>query len=226
MHPELNAMSKRNKGRFIVFEGADGSGKTTHAKLLFGYLKKKKIPSAYISFPRYKESVWGAVVRRYLDGDFGRLDARLASMLYAGDRFSAAGEIREWINAGKVVVCDRYVASSVAHQGAKMKSESERAKFIKWLEDLEYGENGIPKEDLVIFLDMPLGFCLKLMRGRKLDIHEADRDHLKNAIAIYRSFAMSRKYWQAVNPVEGGRLFSVGAVHKKVLAVLKKKKII
>lgn len=214
------------KGKFIVFEGADGSGKTTHAKLLFEHLKKTKAPAAYISFPRYKDSVWGAMVRRYLDGDFGKLDARLASMLYAGDRFSAASEIRDWLGAGKIVVCDRYVASSVAHQGGKIKSQSERAKFIKWLEDLEYGENRIPKEDLVIFLDMPLEFCLRLMRGRKLDIHEADQDHLKNAIAIYRSFAKSRKYWQAVNPVEGGRLLSVGEVHKKVLETLKQRKVL
>ncbi len=226
-------MSRRNKGKFIhrkapliVFEGADGSGKTTHAKLLFEYLKKNKIPSAYVSFPRYKDSIWGAMVRRYLDGDFGKLDARLASMLYAGDRSSAASVIRNWLDAGKIVVCDRYVASSVAHQGGKIKSTSERAKFIRWLEELEYEENGIPKEDLVIFLDMPLGFCLKLMRGRKLDIHEADCDHLKNAITIYRSFAKERKYWQAVDPVEGGRLLSVGEVHKKVLKALEQKKIV
>lgn len=219
-------MLRRNKGKFIVFEGADGSGKTTHAKLLFEHLKKNKVPTAYISFPRYKDSIWGAMVRRYLDGDFGKLDARLASMLYAGDRFSAASEIRSWISAGKIVVCDRYVASSIAHQGSKIRGTSDKSRFISWLEELEYGENGIPKEDLVIFLDMPLEFCLKLMRGRKLDIHEADQNHLKNAIAIYRSFAKSRKYWQAVDPVEGGRLLSVGEVHEKVLKVLEQKKIV
>lgn len=214
------------KGKFIVFEGADGSGKTTHAKLLFLNLKKNKIPAAYISFPRYKDSVWGSMVRRYLDGDFGKLDARLASMLYAGDRFSAASEISAWLDAGKIVVCDRYVASSVAHQGGKIKSPSERSKFIKWLEELEYRENGIPKEDLVIFLDMPIEFCMKLMRGRKLDIHEADQNHLKNAIAIYRSFAKQRKHWQAVYPIEKGELLSVGEVHRKILKVLEQKKIV
>lgn len=217
-------IGNKSAGKFIVFEGADGSGKTTQAKLLFSYLKSKKIPTVYVSFPRYKESMWGAMVRRYLDGDFGKLDGYLASMLYAGDRFSAAGQIRKWIGEGKIVVCDRYVASSVAHQGGKIKSQSQKSKFIEWLENLEYVENGIPKEDLVIFLDMPLEFSLKLMKGRKLDIHEADKNHLKNAIAIYESFAKKKKHWITIKPVEGGKLSSVEEVHEKILVVLKKKK--
>lgn len=220
-------MIKRKRlGRFIVFEGSDGSGKTTQAKLLFNYLKSRKIPTAYISFPRYADSAWGAMVRRYLDGDFGILDPYLAAILYAGDRASAANLIRDWIEAEKIVVCDRYVASSVAHLGAKIRKETDRKNFVKWLEGLEYGENKIPREDLVVFLDMPREYSVKLMAKRKLDIHEADKERLKNAIAIYQSFARQRKYWLIINAVEDGRLFSVEEVSKKVLDVLKKRKIL
>jgi len=220
------AKATKDKGRLIVFEGADGSGKTTHAKLLFAYFQKKKIPSAYISFPRYKDSVWGAMVRRYLDGDFGRLDPYLASMLYAGDRFSAAEQIRKWMDEGKIVVSDRYIASNIGHQAGKFEKIAERRKFIKWLETLEYGENKIPREDVVIFLDLPLEFSLKLMKGRVLDIHEADKNHQKNAIGVYKSFAKSRRNWRIVEIVEKNELLSIGDVHEKVLGVLRREKII
>jgi len=216
----------RPKASLIVFEGSDGSGKTTQAKLLHKYLVSKKIPVAYISFPRYTDSIWGAIVRRYLDGDFGKLDPYLASMLYAGDRASAGKLIAGWLASGKIVVCDRYVASSVAHQGAKIKSDVARRKFAGWLEDLEYRENAIPVEDVVILLDVPRKFAVGLMAKRKLDIHEADRNHLKNAIAIYESFAATKKNWVKIIPVVGDKLQTIAEVHEKVIEILKKKKIL
>lgn len=214
------------KGKFIVFEGPDGSGKTTQAKLLYDYLGKSKIPAAYISFPRYKDSAWGAMVRRYLDGDFGKLDSYLASLLYAGDRFSASGDIRNWLDGGKIVVCDRYVASNIGHQAGKFKKLSEQNNFIKWLENLEYRENKIPREDLVIFLNLPVGTSLKLMSPRQsLDIHESDKAHQVAAYKVYSRIS-KRKYWIKLNNMEKGKLLSAGNVHKKVLALLKMKKII
>lgn len=214
------------KGKFIVFEGPDGSGKTTQAKLLYEYLKKAKIPAAYISFPRYKDSAWGAMVRRYLDGDFGKLDSYLASLLYAGDRFSASGDIRNWLDEGKIVVCDRYVASSIGHQAAKIGNKVQREKFINWLENLEYVENGIPHEDLVIFLSIPVSFSQQLMKSRKLDIHEKDKAHLKSALAVYESIAKARKYWVRVDNVERGKLLVPKEVHSKAVEVLKRKNFI
>ncbi len=217
----------RRKASLIVFEGSDGSGKTTQAKLLVSYLVKNKIPYKHISFPRYTDSLWGAMVRRYLNGDFGKLDSYLASVLYAGDRFSAAPEIRKWLSEGKLVVCDRYVASSIGHQAGKIESASDQNKFINWLEKLEYEENGIPREDLVIYLSVPVEVSRKLMSTRKkLDIHESEKKHLEHAFGVYGRIAKSRKYWQTIDCAKNGELLKPLEVHEKIVSMLIKKKII
>lgn len=217
------------KGKLIVFEGADGSGKATQARLLLQFLKDKQIPTEFISFPRYKESLWGRMVRRYLDGEFGevgQVDPYLASVLYAGDRMSASTQIGKWLDEGKIVICDRYVGSNIAHQAAKIASQSEKSKFVEWLEKLEYGENKIPKEDLVIFLSVPVEVSQKLISDRKLDIHEANVNYLKEVIGVYEELAQSRKNWVRVECVENGKLLSPAAIHQKVLGMLKQKKLI
>ena len=217
------------RGELIVFEGADGSGKATQSKLLLKFLKKKRIPCEYISFPRYKSSLWGEMVRRYLDGEFGKVDEvspYLASVLYAGDRMSASAQIRKWLGEGKIVICDRYVGSNIAHMMAKLQTSNSKLQFIKWLEEFEYGENKIPKEDLVFFLDVPVEISQKLMDDRKLDIHERNVDYLKKVTQEYESLARERKNWVRVECVENGRLMSPEAIHQKVLETLKQRKIL
>ena len=211
------------KGKLIVFEGIDGSGKATQAKLFFEFFKDKKIPAEQISFPRYEKSLWGEMVRRYLDGEFGKVDEvspYLASVLYAGDRMSASAQIRKWLSKGKMVICDRYVGSNIAHMTAKLQTSSSKLQFIKWLEEFEYGENKIPKEDLVIFLSVPVEVSQKLMDDRKLDIHERDASYLKRVVKEYESLARERKNWVKVECVENGKLLLPETIHQKVLEVL------
>lgn len=216
--------AKPMRGKLIVFEGSDGTGKTTHAKLLVSHLDKNKKNSAVlISFPRY-EKEWGKLVRSYLNGEFGKLDEvdpRLASVLYAGDRLAVKDEIQKLLMQGKIVVCDRYAASNIAHQAAKFKL-NQRKKFIKWLSDLEFMENKIPKEDLVILLTAPYSVSQKLMGNRKKDIHESNEKYLKEVINIFETLS-KKKNWVKVESVEGGRLLTVKQVHEKVIAVLKKR---
>ena len=211
------------RGKLIVFEGADGSGKTTQSKLLVEYLAKNKIPIEYISFPRYEQSLWGKMVRRFLDGDFGKIDEvdpYFASVLYAGDRFSAADKMKKWINDGKIIVCNRYMGSNIGHMAAKIKSQSEKSKYIKWLEKLEYGENGIPREDLVIFLHVPADVSRKLMKDRKLDIHEENLEYLSKVIKVYEMMARTRKNWTMVDCTGGGKILPFQEIHEQVLEVL------
>lgn len=226
--PYFALQSRAARGRLIVFEGSDGSGKATQATLLAKYFSNKKIPSAFVSFPRY-ESAWGQIIRHYLSGEFGKLDEvspRLGAMLYAGDRLSFKEKLREWLASGKLVVCDRYVGSNIAHMGAKIKDKGLRIKFIKWLQNLEYEENKIPREDLVIFLSVPTSVSQKLMRARKLDIHEKDIKYLNKVSGVFESLAKSKKNWQKIECTKGHKLITPLEIHKRVLKVLSKRGIV
>ena len=207
------------KGKFIVFEGADGTGKTTQAKLLFNYLKKSKRDVVFFSFPNY-QSAWGKMVRRYLDGEFGdvgEVSPYLASMLYAGDRLLESPRIRKWLKDGKTIICDRYMASNIAHQAAKIKDQKLKIKYIKWLEDLEYGENKIPKPDLVILLTIPQNIAQKFMRRRIRDIHEKNLAYQKRVASAFFDLAGANKNWVVVSNTKDGRLKKIDEVHKEIV---------
>ena len=146
------------KGKLIVVEGLDGSGKSTQAPLLAQTLEKRGIACRSISFPDYDDPS-STLVRMYLAGEFGseagEVNAYAASTFYAVDRFAAyARHWREDYLVGKVVVAARYTTSNAIHQMSKL-PESEWEDFLGWLEDLEYRRMQIPHPDLVLYLDMP-----------------------------------------------------------------------
>ena len=227
------------KGKLIVFEGIDGSGKTTICRLLLNYFKKQKINYAHYSFPRY-DSPWGKMVRRYLGGEFGSVgavDPYIASVLYAGDRFDASRNIRADLDKGKIVVCDRYVASNVAHQAAKLITHHSRQRrgspeaaslitFINWIEEFEYANNKIPREGLVILLSVAPAISQRLMNKKKKDIHEKDKDYLKDVWRVFEDLAKSKSNWGKVDCVRGGKLRKPEDIHKEVLQILKERHIL
>jgi dTMP kinase len=177
------------RGKLIVFEGTDFSGKSTQIKLLIEKLKKEGISSLTIHFPNYQTPT-GKVVKRYLDSEFGSansIDPRIASILYAEDRFASKPAIEDALKKFDVVILDRYVESNMGHQGGKIKDKVEREKFFKWLEEIEYGTFSLPKPDAILFLHMPciVGMELKKERAGKEDGHESDIEHLKNAEKSY-----------------------------------------
>ena len=217
-------MAKR--GKLIVFEGIDGSGKTTQSTMLLKHLQSKKIPSAYISFPRYEDSMWAQMVKKFLSGQLGNLDPYTASMLYAGDRMSASDEINQWLSVGKIVVCNRYVGSNIGHMSAKLKTSAERKKYILWLEKLEYSENNIPREDLNVLLQVPVTETKRLMGGRQLDIHERDSAYQREVYKVYDEFSKSRKNWTRVDCTKNGMFLTPDEIHKKILTVLSAKDIL
>src|SRR3989338_976953 len=130
------------KGTLIVIDGTDGSGKATQTELLVKRLIQTGLKVRKIDFPQYTQNMFGRLIRECLDGkhgDFIAMDPRIASTLYAVDRFESAKEIMAWIDEGYVVVTDRYVSANQIHQGGKIKDDILRKEFIEWLETMEFG---------------------------------------------------------------------------------------
>lgn len=206
-------------GKLIVIDGIDGSGKATQVELLKKYFDQKGMPYFGISFPRYDDNVYGDLVRRYLLGEFGKLDEvdpHLAASLYAGDRSLAKKEITNALNSGKVVIADRYVSSSKAHLSANL-PETEREEFVKWVDKLEYESNGMPREDLTIFLNV------SAQKGKELsgaqDIHEDNLKHLEEASKIYQKLARGND-WKVIECMDGGNLRTPEDIHQEIVQTL------
>lgn len=183
----------------IVIEGLDGSGKSTQVRKLRWYLENLPQPLEYIHFPRYDAPVYGELISRFLRGDFGsnaQVHPQLVALLFAEDRHGAAPDIRRILREGGNVLLDRYVYSNIAYQCAKLPNPDDAEELREWICNTEYGNFELPRPDLNIFLDVPIGFVeKKLSSARKggdrdyleghEDIHEADIEFQKKVRAVY-----------------------------------------
>lgn len=180
------------KGKLIVLEGIDGSGKSSQYRKICDKLKRDGISFHHIVFPRYEKDS-SSLIRMYLGGEFGSkpedVNAYTASTFYAVDRFASFKEDWGKIYAnGGLIIADRYTTSNAVHQGSKL-PEEERAEFYSWLEDLEYNKMQLPKPDLVIYLDVDLETSMRRTRKRRErtgaseDIHEVNPSYLQNCIS-------------------------------------------
>lgn len=216
-------------GKLIVFEGTDGSGKSTQFELLAKRLEAEQIGFQRLRFPQYEEPS-SALIRMYLGGAFGddpeAVNAYAASTFYAVDRYASYQRVwKDYYQGGGFVVSDRYTTSNAVHQGSKV-PEGERADFFRWLYDLEYDRMGLPRPDLVVLLDMPVELSEQLMRKREqstgthADIHERDEDYLKKCrdVALHAA-----KYygWRTVSCAKDGAIRGVEDIHEEVYAIVK-----
>ncbi len=179
------------KGKLIVLEGIDGSGKSANYRRLCMKLDRDGIPYRQIVFPRYNcES--SALIRMYLNGEFGShpddVNAYTASTFYAVDRYASyRSDWGEFYENGGLILSDRYTTSNAVHQGSKLKPE-ERLAYFSWLADLEYEKMGLPRPDAVIYLDVDIETSVMRMRRREAknnthaDIHEKDLNYLKRCL--------------------------------------------
>ena len=186
-------------GAFVTIEGIDGSGKGTQASLLVRAAAHHGLSVSLFSFPLYDGNPFSIAIGDYLNGVFGSVDevhAELAGLLYACDRFHARPLLEQAIAEHDLVVCDRYVASNLAHQGAKLTGR-DRERLIDWLSAVEFGEFTLPRPDLVLLLDLPPAMAQALV-GRKAarsytampaDIHEGAGEHLATARDVYLDLA-------------------------------------
>jgi len=216
---------KKRKGKLIVIDGGDGSGKTTQAQLLVTYLKSKKIPVKYVDFPQYYKSFHGKTVAKFLKGEFGKIDEvspYLASLAYALDRASIKREMDDFLAKGGYIVANRYATSSMAHQAAKCKTEKEQGEFLKWIYDLEYKVHKIPKEDLVIYLHVPYSYAAELTKKRALqngieqDIAEKNLEHQKKSEQMYIFLAQKYHYWKTIECFQSGVMMERSEIQEKV----------
>lgn len=212
-----------NKSNLIVIDGIDGAGKTTQVNLLSEYLKSKNIPFEIINFPRYEDNLYGKFIRRYLEGEFGsinQVNPYLIALAYAGDRALAKPLIESWLNSGKLVIANRYVSASKAHLSANL-PEEKRKDFMKWLDELEYQTNKIPKEDLIIILNVDPKTGQENVKGEHKDIHEQNIKHLKEAANIFLEITKAEENWQVVECMENENMKSKEEISKLIVETLK-----
>jgi len=211
------------RGKIIVIEGTDGSGKRTQAKLLYERLVSEKIPCKMMSFPRYDTPTGRIISECYLGKEKSswfhnppKLDPKISSLLYAADRLAAKDEIEQTIHLGINLILDRYIESNMAHQGGKLPS-MEREKFFKFIENLEYGLLEMQKPDVVVFLHMPTKFAneLREKRGEDPDAHESDLNHLLNAEQAYLELAKNPN-WIKINCVSENKIKTPDEIHMEI----------
>jgi dTMP kinase len=222
------------KGKIIVFEGIDGSGKQTQANELKKRLEEEGCDCELLHFPRYEETFFGREVARYLNGVYGGLNdlhPKLAAMLYAGDRFEKREFIADRLRRGTILIFDRYVSSNIAHQSAKLPA-SQYAEFKQWIETLEYSVYRLPRPDLTLFLDLPPELSQELILNKekrsytdkKQDIHEEDRAYLQAVYETYRRLSREER-WAHIRCHENGAVLPVAriaeAVSRAVFAFLR-----
>ena len=219
----------------VVLEGLDGAGKSTQVKKLREYLESIFGSLEYIHFPRYDAPVYGELISRFLRGDFGSNEAvhpQLVALLFAEDRHGAAPGMKKVLASGGTVLLDRYVYSNIAYQCAKLKDTEEASDLREWILNTEYGDFDLPRPDLNIFLDVPIGFVeskLKSQRGGTdreyleggQDIHEADIEFQKRVRDIYRKQCeIDPKFIRIDCSDENGNMLPPGAIFDKIKTVV------
>lgn len=222
----------------IAIEGIDGTGKGTQARMLVDALKGRGRRVELFSFPAYADTLAGSLIGAYLNGDMGEprtIDSRLTAVLFALDRFEVKERMERARRSGAIVLCDRYVGSNLAHQSARTAPKGRKA-LRQLVDRLEYGVFGLPRPDLVVLLDMPDSLAQerilqKAARGytqKALDAHEADRAHLRAALAEYRLQARANPdSWvvvKTVGPRSAPRTRE--EIHADIVAALDARKLI
>src|SRR3990167_10874265 len=187
------------KGKLIVIDGTDSSGKATQTELLIRHLKHDGRKVKVVDFPDYYSNFFGKFIGHCLSEqyyNFVKVHPKIASVLYAADRFETKNKLEQWLKEGNIVIANRYASANQIHQGGKISNTKKREAFVKWLAEMEYEVFKIPKPDAVFYLSVPIPIVLKLIRERnknsnreylgkkksnKKDVHEKDVNFLENS---------------------------------------------
>jgi len=210
---------ENKKGIFIVIDGTDGSGKSTQANILVERLRKEGYEVDIADYPQYGEKSAG-LVENYLNGKYGEakeVGPYIPSYFYAVDRYDGSFKIRKSLTDGKIVISNRYVSASMGHQGGKIENEEKRKEYLDWLYELEYEKFGIPKPDANIILHVDPDTSQRLVDdkgdreyvgGKKRDIHEADKQHLRDAEQAYLYLCEKYSDFQLVECIKDSEIMT------------------
>lgn len=218
------------KGKIIVIEGTDCSGKETQSKLLEKRLKEEGKNCKRFSFPMYDTPTGKIVGGSYLGKpEIGNslfpegavnVDPYVTCLYYAADRKYNMPKVDEYLNKGYYVILDRYTTSNLAHQGSKIKDDDDRFNMYQWIDKLEYWLLKLPKPDLTIFLHVPFENTLELRKNREfVDEHEKSEEHLKNAEKAY--IELSELYhWKKIECIKDGKLRTIEDINEEILDII------
>ncbi len=227
---------KLKKGKLIVIDGTDGSGKATQVDLLTNRLKNDGYEVRVVDFPEYYKSFFGAFVGQCLSEEsfnFINVHPKIASVVFAAGRFEAKDKIDTWLKKGYVVIANRYATANQIHQGGKISNIKKRQDFIRWLDDMEYGVFGIPRPNVVFYLSLSISFVSKLLEernrnsnraylGKKKDVYEKDLNFMKNSIKSAMWLADNQPNWCKINCISKNKLRSREDISDEVYREVKK----
>ncbi|PIQ79333.1 MAG: hypothetical protein COV79_03860 [Parcubacteria group bacterium CG11_big_fil_rev_8_21_14_0_20_41_14] len=218
---------KAQKGKLIVLDGTDGSGKATQTDILLDRIKKEGYKSSKIDFPKYSEKSAG-LIENYLNGRYGNpdeLNPYIASLFYALDRYDASFDFKKLLNNGEVVVSNRYTSSNMGHQGSKFTTPELRKEYFEWLDTYEHEIFKIPRPDLTVILHVPTEYAQELLEkkgtrnyidGKNKDLLESDLGHQKRAEQTYLEMAQEFENFELIECVQNGRLLSIEEISELV----------
>lgn len=219
------------KGKLIVIDGTDGSGKATQVDLLMKRLKKEGRTVKMVDFPEYYKNFFGGFIAHCLREkyyDWTNIHPKIASIAYAADRWESSEKIKNWLAKGYIVIANRYVSANQIHQGGKIKSPHKRAEFISWLDKMEYGVFKIPKPDLVFYLALPIAITQKLINERaktgvkraylrrKKDLAEHDMNYLENSRKSALWLSKTQKNYRQIDCSSKGSILSREVIHEMI----------
>lgn len=229
------------KGKFIVFEGLDGSGKATQVRLLVDHLQKEGHRVKKIDFPRHGEAP-AFFVDSYLTGKYGTAEEVgpfRGSIFYTLDRYDTGFDIKKRLEQGEIIIADRYVASNIGHQGGKIKDKEERKKYFDWLYDLEYNLFEIPKPNITFILKTSPELSLKMANNitnkekkkrrksylgddKKQDIHEKDHSHQAATLESYLHAAeVFPEEYRIIECIKDNSLMTSTDIHEIIWRIIK-----
>ncbi len=220
----------KRHGKLIVIDGIDGAGKATQSALLIDRFKREGYATATFDFPQY-EQFFGHLIAEYLRGEFGdpaNLPPKLIAVLYAADRWSALERLQTALEAGKIVITNRYVSSNINYQAARV-APRQRSALRSWTSQLDYGAFGLPRADLTLFLHVSVKTSRRLvktkrtrayLKGKRQDVHERDHRYMETVAQEYVRYCRTEPTAQLIRCERKGQLLPIEAIHERIWAIV------